>query len=60
MENVCLKYTEFVQNANKNLADGKPFDLKLIDYITYNPNYDEHGLELLIERASENGVQYQI
>jgi hypothetical protein len=35
-----------------NLADGKPFDLKLIDYITYNPNYDEHKLDLLIERAS--------
>lgn len=36
-----------------NLADGKPFDLKLIDYITYNPNYDEHKLDLLIQRASE-------
>lgn len=35
-----------------NLADGKPFDLKLIDYITYNPNYNEHKLDLLIERAS--------
>ncbi|MCU0824850.1 MAG: hypothetical protein MUF77_09440 [Leptospira sp.] len=38
--------------GKQNLADGKPFDLKLIDYITYNPNYDEHKLDLLIERAS--------
>lgn len=40
--------------GKQNLADGKPFDLKLIDYITYNPNYDEHKLDLLIERASLN------
>lgn len=40
--------------GKQNLADGKPFDLKLIDYITYNPNYDEHKLDLLIERASVN------
>jgi hypothetical protein len=39
--------------GKQNLADGKPFDLKLIDYITYNPNYDEHKLDLLIERASK-------
>jgi hypothetical protein len=38
--------------GKQNLADSKPFDLKLIDYITYNPNYDEHKLDLLIERAS--------
>ncbi len=38
--------------GKQNLVDGKPFDLKLIDYITYNPNYDEHKLDLLIERAS--------
>ena len=38
--------------GKQNLSDGKPFDLKLIDYITYNPNYDEHKLDLLIERAS--------
>jgi hypothetical protein len=40
--------------GKQNLVDGKPFDLKLIDYITYNPNYDEHKLDLLIERASVN------
>lgn len=38
--------------GKQNLADGKPYDLRLIDYITYNPNYDEHKLDLLIERAS--------
>jgi hypothetical protein len=40
--------------GKQNLSDNKPFDLKLIDYITYNPNYDEHKLDLLIERASAN------
>jgi hypothetical protein len=40
--------------GKQNLSDGKPFDLKLIDYITFNPNYDEHKLDLLIERASVN------
>lgn len=40
--------------GKQNLVDGKPFDLKLIEYITYNPNYDEHKLDLLIERASLN------
>jgi hypothetical protein len=38
--------------GKQNLADGKPFALQLIEYITYNPNYDEHKLDLLIERAS--------
>lgn len=38
--------------GKQDLTDGKPFDLKLIDYITYNPNYNEHKLDLLIERAS--------
>jgi hypothetical protein len=38
--------------GKQNLTDGKPFDLKLIDYITYNPNYSEHKLDLLIKRAS--------
>ena len=38
--------------GKQNIADGKPFDLKLIDYITYNPNYNENKLDILIERAS--------
>jgi len=41
-------------SGKQDLAEGKPFDLKLIDYITYNPNYDEHKLDLLIKRASVN------
>ena len=41
-------------NGKQSLSDSKPFDLKLIDYITYNPNYDENKLDLLIERASVN------
>lgn len=40
--------------GKQSLSDSKPFDLKLIDYITYNPNYDENKLDLLIERASVN------
>ncbi len=40
--------------GKQSLSDRKPFDLKLIDYITYNPNYDEHKLDMLIERASSN------
>ena len=40
--------------GKQSLTDNKPFDLKLVDYITYNPNYDEHKLDLLIERASVN------
>jgi hypothetical protein len=40
--------------GKQNLSDGKPFDLKLLEYITYNPNYDEQKLDLLIERASVN------
>jgi hypothetical protein len=39
--------------GKQNLSDGKPFDLMLIDYITYNPNYNEHKLDLLISKASE-------
>ena len=38
--------------GKQSLVDGKPFDLKLIDYITYNPNYNENKLDLLIKRAS--------
>lgn len=38
--------------GKQNLVDGKPFDLNLIEYITYNPNYDENKLDLLIKRAS--------
>ncbi len=35
-----------------SLSDNKPYDLKLIEYIIYNPSYEEHKLDLLIEKAS--------
>ena len=38
--------------GKQNLTDGKPLDLKLIENITYNPNYDERKLDSLIEKAS--------
>ncbi len=41
-------------SGKQNLADGKPFDLKLIDYIDYNPVFDRTELDLLITRAAEN------
>ncbi len=51
-EKRLFKIYGIIAKGKQNLADGKPFDLKLIDYITYNPNYNEHKLDLLIERAS--------
>ncbi|CAN5330663.1 hypothetical protein BH09BAC6_BH09BAC6_14720 [soil metagenome] len=41
-------------SGKQNLADGKPFDLKLIDYIDYNPVFDRSELDLLIARAAGN------
>ena len=52
-EKRLFKVYGVIARGKQNLSDGKPYDLKLIDYITYNPNYDEHKLELLIERASK-------
>lgn len=40
--------------GKQNLADGKPFDLKLIEYIDYNPVFDKSELDLLIARAASN------
>ena len=40
--------------GKQNLADGKPFDLKLIDYIDYNPVFDKSELDLLIARAASS------
>ncbi|MBN8703347.1 MAG: hypothetical protein J0M08_09795 [Bacteroidetes bacterium] len=44
--------------GKQSLSDKKPFDLKLIDYVTYNPNYDENKLDLIIKKASVawNGI----
>ncbi|HEY9003438.1 MAG TPA: hypothetical protein VIM89_18925 [Mucilaginibacter sp.] len=40
--------------GKQNIADGKPFDLKLIDYIEYNPVFDKSELSVLIDRAAKN------
>jgi hypothetical protein len=41
-------------SGKQKLTDGKPFDLKLEDYIEYNPQYDPKELEILSKRASKN------
>ncbi|HEY5122509.1 MAG TPA: hypothetical protein VIK14_02105, partial [Ignavibacteria bacterium] len=38
----------------QNLSDGKPYDLKLLNYIEYNPIFNRTELDLLIERATPN------
>jgi len=53
-EKRLLKVYGVRAKGKQSLTDNKPFDLKLVDYITYNPNYDEHKLDLLIKRASVN------
>jgi len=40
--------------ARQNILDGKPSNLKLIDYIEYNPVFDKAELDVLIERGSRN------
>lgn len=40
--------------GKQNLSDGKPYDLKLIDYIDYNPVFDKSELDVLISRATDN------
>lgn len=40
--------------GKQNLKDGKPFDLKLLNYIEYNPKFNKKELDLLIERAAPN------
>jgi len=40
--------------GKQSLSDNKPFDLKLIDYITYSPEFDKNKLNMLIKRASLN------
>jgi hypothetical protein len=41
-------------SGKQNLKDGKPFDLKLLNYIEYNPKFNKIELDLLIERAAPN------
>lgn len=41
-------------SGKQNITDGKPYDLKLIDYIEYSPAFDKSELNHLIERAAKN------
>ena len=41
-------------SAEKNLNDNKLFDLTLIKFIDYNPEFDKDELNLLIEKAKPN------
>jgi hypothetical protein len=40
-------------SGKQNLSDGKPYDLKLLNYIEYNPVYDRDELNILIQRAAK-------
>ena len=40
-------------SGKQNLSDGKPFDLKLLNYIEYNPVFNKSELDILIERAAK-------
>lgn len=41
-------------SGKQSLTDGKPNDLKLLNYIEYNPVFNRTELDLLIERATPN------
>jgi hypothetical protein len=41
-------------SGKQNLTDGKLYDLKLIDYIEYNPVFNRSELDMLITRAAGN------
>jgi len=41
-------------SGKQSLSDGKPYDLKLLNYIEYNPIFNRTELDLLIERATPN------
>ena len=40
--------------GKQNITNGKPYDLKLLEYIEYNPVFDKSELNVLIERAAKN------
>lgn len=40
--------------GKQNIVDGRPFDLKLIEYIDYNPVFDRSELDVLIARSAGN------
>ena len=41
-------------SGKQRLLNGKPYDLKLLNYIEYNPVFNRTELEILIERATPN------
>ncbi len=41
-------------SGKQNISDGKPFDLKLINYIDYNPLFNKTELDILISKATPN------
>jgi hypothetical protein len=41
-------------SGKMNIATGKPFDLKLENFIEYNPIFDQSELDLLIAKATPN------
>ncbi len=41
-------------SGKQSLLNGKPYDLKLLNYIEYNPVFNRTELEILIERATPN------
>lgn len=40
-------------SGKQSLADGRLYDLKLLDYIEYNPIFDRDELDILIKRAAK-------
>jgi hypothetical protein len=53
-EKRLYKYYGIRVSGKQNLSDSKPFDLKLLNYIEYNPIFSKIELDLLIERAMPN------
>lgn len=53
-EKRLYKYYGIRVSGKQSLSNGKPYDLKLLNYIEYNPVFNRAELDLLIERATPN------
>ena len=53
-ENKLYRYYGIKAIGKQNLADGKIDNLKLIDFIEYNPLFNKEELNILIEKATPN------
>lgn len=53
-ENKLFKVYGLWVKGKQNIDSGELKDLELIDYLTYQPEYDELALQLLIKKASPN------